>query len=163
MMWYEHPVNEAREARGQVAINGLWLHGGAPAWTPRWNDPAPSRIVARAPWLGMLAQRSGIAHSDTGIDPATVKDGDIVVLEDLDAPGRTQGWGDWMEALRRLERDWLAPLASSLANGHLSAIRLVLTDRQRIVTLHIGRRPALLRWLPRPKKDWKHWWLPPEY
>jgi hypothetical protein len=162
MIWYEHPVNEAREARGQVAVNGLWLHGGAPAWAPRWNDPVPSRIVADAPWLGMLARRSDMAYSSTTTDPATVKDGDVVVLEDLDAPSRTQGWGDWMEALRRLERNWLAPLAKSLANGHLSAIRLVLTDRQRIVTLHIGRRPALLRWLPRPKKDWKHWWLPPE-
>ncbi|MFQ6707899.1 putative sulfate exporter family transporter, partial [Bordetella pertussis] len=29
MVWYEHPVNEARAARGAAPINALWLYGGA--------------------------------------------------------------------------------------------------------------------------------------
>ncbi|MCY0387866.1 regulator [Robbsia sp. Bb-Pol-6] len=27
MAWHEHPVNEARERRGQLAVNTVWLHG----------------------------------------------------------------------------------------------------------------------------------------
>ncbi|MCD0502221.1 hypothetical protein LPZ50_04265, partial [Bordetella petrii] len=36
MAWYEHPVNEARSARGVAPVNALWLYGGASAW------PAPA-------------------------------------------------------------------------------------------------------------------------
>lgn len=32
MAWYEHPVNEARAARGVAPVNGLWLYGGASPW-----------------------------------------------------------------------------------------------------------------------------------
>lgn len=29
MLWYEHPVNQARAAQGLAPINSLWLYGGA--------------------------------------------------------------------------------------------------------------------------------------
>lgn len=34
MTWHEHPVNEARSARGQAPINGVWLYGGGLGWQP---------------------------------------------------------------------------------------------------------------------------------
>ena len=34
MTWHEHPVNEARSARGQAPINGVWLYGGGMGWQP---------------------------------------------------------------------------------------------------------------------------------
>lgn len=34
MVWHDHPVNIARESRGQLPINGLWLYGGARPWQP---------------------------------------------------------------------------------------------------------------------------------
>jgi len=63
MVWHEHPVNAARNARGQPVANGLWLYGGAQPWTlPKL---APIRIcdelVAHAAagdwanWLEALA------------------------------------------------------------------------------------------------------------
>ncbi len=33
MTWHAHPVNEAREARGDATVNSVWLHGGG-AWKP---------------------------------------------------------------------------------------------------------------------------------
>lgn len=36
MIWFDHPVNHAREARGLRPVNSLWLYGGA----------APSRLSA---------------------------------------------------------------------------------------------------------------------
>lgn len=36
MIWFDHPVNQAREARGLRPVNSLWLYGGA----------APSRLAA---------------------------------------------------------------------------------------------------------------------
>jgi hypothetical protein len=34
MTWHEHPINEARLARGQAPINGVWLYGGGLGWQP---------------------------------------------------------------------------------------------------------------------------------
>ena len=36
MLLHDHPVNEAREARGEAAINGVWLWG-AGRLAPRWE------------------------------------------------------------------------------------------------------------------------------
>ncbi|GAA4335263.1 hypothetical protein GCM10023144_28340 [Pigmentiphaga soli] len=180
MTWHEHPVNLDREARGEVAVNGLWLHGGAPAWTPRWQ-PAPARLVGGPPWLRALAGRAGLPWSPAGAsavdvsaasvppvhDPAAHvpacawEPGTIAALPDLDVPCRDAAWAEWLDALRRLQRDCFAPLARRQAAGELAAIELVLPAAQRIVTARIDRRPALLRWLPAPRHDWKTWWLRP--
>lgn len=63
MVWYEHPVNEARAARGAAPINALWLYGGAAPWPPRTPAPArvcdelaaPQRAGDWAAWLDALA------------------------------------------------------------------------------------------------------------
>jgi hypothetical protein len=39
MTWHEHPVNEARSARGQAPINGVWLYGGGMGWQPASHSP----------------------------------------------------------------------------------------------------------------------------
>jgi hypothetical protein len=39
MLWHTHPINEAREAKGQPRINALWLWGGAsPEQSPAKHD-----------------------------------------------------------------------------------------------------------------------------
>ncbi|ARP86332.1 hypothetical protein [Bordetella genomosp. 9] len=46
MVWHEHPVNEARVARNQLPVNGVWLYGGAESWTrPAAAVPQP-QVVA---------------------------------------------------------------------------------------------------------------------
>jgi hypothetical protein len=64
MAWHEHPVNEARSARGVAPANGLWLYGGATSWpAPARVEPAevfdaldaPQRAGDWAAWLDALA------------------------------------------------------------------------------------------------------------
>src|SRR5690606_20775305 len=40
MAWHEHPVNDARAARGAPPVNALWLYGGARAWGAARLSPA---------------------------------------------------------------------------------------------------------------------------
>ncbi|HEY0293744.1 MAG TPA: hypothetical protein VGC69_00265 [Bordetella sp.] len=65
MAWYEHPVNEARAARGVAPVNALWLYGGATPWpAPKLARPAqvldallaPQREGDWAAWLDALAE-----------------------------------------------------------------------------------------------------------
>lgn len=48
MAWHEHPVNEARTARGAAPVNALWLYGGARPW------PAPAQAVPARVLDGLL-------------------------------------------------------------------------------------------------------------
>ena len=38
MAWHDHPVNEARAARGVAPVNALWLYGGAAPGASRRPD-----------------------------------------------------------------------------------------------------------------------------
>ncbi len=64
MAWHEHPVNEARAARGLPPVNALWLYGGGTPWMPAPAGPAqvlagldaPQRAGDWAAWLDALAE-----------------------------------------------------------------------------------------------------------
>ncbi|WP_144633562.1 hypothetical protein [Bordetella genomosp. 13] len=65
MAWYEHPVNEARGARGVAPVNGLWLYGGAAPWAMQPSAggvhviadlDAAHRAGDWAAWLDALAR-----------------------------------------------------------------------------------------------------------
>jgi len=66
MAWHEHPVNEARAARGAPPVNALWLYGGAAAWPAPASSAAPADIAGQleaphragdwAGWLDALAE-----------------------------------------------------------------------------------------------------------
>ena len=63
MAWHEHPVNDARAARGLPPVNALWLYGGGKPWTQSQPTPAqvysnldaPQRAGDWAAWLDALA------------------------------------------------------------------------------------------------------------
>ena len=60
MAWHEHAVNEARQLKGQLAINALWLHGGAaPAipLPPTINFDCIIDTQHRAPLLAAVLQQ----------------------------------------------------------------------------------------------------------
>ncbi|CAB3704918.1 hypothetical protein LMG3458_02871 [Achromobacter deleyi] len=65
MAWHEHPVNDARAARGLPPVNALWLYGGGTPWPQRPAAPsahvltaldAPQRAGDWAAWLDALAE-----------------------------------------------------------------------------------------------------------
>ncbi|MEN9888915.1 MAG: hypothetical protein RL559_952 [Pseudomonadota bacterium] len=79
MLLYHHPVNEAREARGQATVNAFWVHGA-----------------------GALSS----AHTTHTGDP-------VRCLHLLSAPARQGDLAAWQAAWTALDREVLAPLASS--------------------------------------------------
>jgi hypothetical protein len=129
MLLHAHPVNDAREARGELPVNAVWLWGGArlqpPARTPfrrvRSADPLPAGLaVAGGGSVFPLPDDAGRwlrAASDAGVE--------LVVLDQLRAPAGYGDYATWVERLGALERDWFAPL--------LDALR---AERVGMVTLH---------------------------
>src|SRR5262249_30087902 len=121
MAWFEHPVNEAREARGLPAVNSIWLHAQGVAQPVR--SPF-ARVLSEAAATRGLAISAGAA---TGAPPASFgelqaqrgtmsgngsNDGEGVTLVELDpfsAPYIEQDWTRWNSAFAALQTDWFEP------------------------------------------------------
>ena len=57
MLFFEHPVNQAREATGRPAINSLWLWGGGRL--PETPATGPGRVWTDRPLIAGLARFAG--------------------------------------------------------------------------------------------------------
>jgi hypothetical protein len=132
MTLYGHPVNTAREVRGDPVINSLWLWGAgklpAAARAP-WDSVSAADPVA----LG-LARLAAVRHRGPGngakqwLDRAPEDGRHLVVLDSL----RTaRALGDMQAHARRLqglEDDWFAPLLAALKSGRVGMITLHAPD-----------------------------------
>ena len=126
MLLHEHPVNEAREVRGELPINAVWLWGGgrfaAPPVRPfrrvRSGDPLAAGLAlgSGAAVLPMPddAERWLRASSNEGVE--------LLVLDGLRASASYGEIERWREQLAVLERDWFAPLAEALARGRIGML-----------------------------------------
>ncbi len=124
MLLFEHPVNEAREARGELAVNSLWPwgQGSLPVTRIRpWE-----RILSNNPLAAGLATLGNLDHmilpSSADLWLSNIRSGDLVILEDLLV---TEKFGDeaaWNKEIKNIEDNWFAPLLASLKSNQLNCI-----------------------------------------
>ncbi|MDE1183931.1 regulator [Paraburkholderia sp.] len=154
MAWFEHPVNEAREARGLPAVNSIWFHGQGSAQPVR--SPFGRVLSEAAATLGLAIA----ARTDTGAPPATfaaysLESGvaetasalpTLIELETFSTPYIEQDWGRWNDAFAALERNWFAPALAALQNGKLDELALTLCGDTGSVTLNVTRADLRKFW-----------------
>lgn len=131
MLFHDHPVNRAREARGQPPVNSLWLWGGgrppaakASDWQRVWCDD----IVVKA-----LARLNGIRCEEPPTDARTWLQAatggrHLLCLDGLRAPVAYGDLESWLAEAERLERDWFVPLRQALRGRHLRELALYPDD-----------------------------------
>ncbi|MFP3563202.1 regulator [Paraburkholderia sp. SIMBA_030] len=155
MAWFEHPVNEAREARGLPAVNSIWFHaqGAAqPVTSPFarvFSDAAATRGLALTAGVetgappasfGALPAASGgtstkaNAHASGSANGAT-----LVELDPFSAPYIEQDWARWNDAFAALQTDWFEPALEALQAGQLGELGLTLCGDTGSVTLSVTR------------------------
>lgn len=137
MIWHSHPVNQAREQRGEEPVNGVWLHGGG-VWEPLPTPPF-SAVRSDAPELRGAALAAGLNSGSADAPPA---DNALVVRTDPFDSLRGGDWRDWLAALARVDA-WLAPLASA-------TIDLVLAGRDSVRTRRSTPWDRFKRWRALP-------------
>jgi hypothetical protein len=157
-MWlHEHPVNRARQARGTLSANALWIWGGgAPMITNRRSAMPNAADTARA-WandvfvdglaqlqgytLAPLPERWPQARSAERAPPA-----DLLAVCELGAePGE--------RALQALESNWIAPALEHWSRGPWRSATL--WAGARAVTLTRSPLRSLWRGLRRTRPWWE--------
>lgn len=132
MAWHEHPVNQAREARGAAVINACWIWGGAPAR----NAAMPALAVCGGTdWMQALA---GTGAAATGAEQLLAAPRPLLVA-DLIAPAQAGEWSVWLERMHEIERIWLSPLLHALRSGQIDQLSLLLSDRERTLQIDCTR------------------------
>jgi hypothetical protein len=115
MLFHAHPVNEAREARGEPAVNSVWLWG-AGRLASRAESPWQS-VTSEDPLALGFARSSGVAARALPAAAAqwlSSDEGRHLVILDAANPA--------------LERDWFAPLAAALRSGRIGMLTLHVPD-----------------------------------
>jgi hypothetical protein len=148
MAWFEHPINEAREARGLPAINSLWLHAQGARQAVRspfarvFSNAAATRGLALAAGVAASAPPSSYERLPAAANPAAAGlagGGTLVELEAFATPFIAQDWPGWSHALTELEQAWFAPALAALEGGDIGSLVLTLCGDTASVTLAAGR------------------------
>jgi len=116
MLLHNHPVNEAREARGEPVLNSVWLWGSGRL--PSGAHCKWQTVASTDPFALGLARLAGAsprplpANAQAWLAQAPEEGRHLVTLDPTEA----------------LERDWFAPLAAALRSGRMGMLSLHLPD-----------------------------------
>lgn len=132
MLWYAHPVNEARLEAGLPPVNALWLSGaniGAKNATTTPPAEVPQQLFRLANEAAPLSAQSLLCTPHASKDLQT----GVLFVDQLSAAGLAGDWGTWLAQLHSLEENCFAPLLQQLRSGQTQALHLLLTDSAQIV------------------------------
>lgn len=155
MLLHNHAVNAAREARGEPAINSLWLWGGGrppAAASGHWHS-----VTAAEPLALGLARLAGAraaalpASADAWLERSPEDGRHLIVLDGLRAPLALAETAQYREALAVLERDWFAPLVSALRAARIGMLTVHVPDGAECMTYE-AIRGDLRRFWRRPRR-----------
>ena len=135
MVLHEHPLNEAREARGELAINSVWFWGGgimpkslASPFIHVWTNEVLASSLAAA-----CGTEQTLLPADADAWQAAAQPGNHLITLGV-LLGKAQ-YGDaygWRESIKEVERRWFDPLWRMLKQGRLSQLRLIALDESSV-------------------------------
>ncbi len=119
MLLHEHPVNVRRQARGEPAVNSIWLWGVGGVGTVQARTQG--MLCTDDDWLtGLWCLHGGRVHSiDRWPDALDAAPGGVRV-----ALAQHAAAGGAVELLRRFESTILAPARAALVSGRIDRIRV---------------------------------------
>ena len=131
MLLHAHPVNEAREARGEPAVNSLWLWGAgrAPKVAPTWHS-----VLADDPVALGLARLGGARHAalpaaaGAWLERSPEEGRHLVVLDTLRAPAALDDFSSFEKHLNLLETAWFAPILAALRSQRIGMLTVHVPD-----------------------------------
>jgi len=160
MLLHEHPVNEAREARGEPAINSVWFWGAGQAPSrlqERWRTVSADGPLAQG--LARLAAtraRPLAVSADSWLEDALEDGHHLIVLDGLRVPHALQDEERYLAGVQALEARWLAPLLDALRTQRIGMLTLQVPDASEALSVETVRADLRRFWRrPRALAPWK--------
>ena len=150
MRMHEHPVNEAREARGEPPINSVWLWGAGNL--PLTAGSGVQSVTSDDPLACGYAQVSGLRHrplpGNAGIwlDHLPEDGRQLVVLDTLRMPFALGDFEAWRLRIVELEERWFAPLVAALKSGRIGMVSIVVPDGSELRSFESTRHDLRRFW-----------------
>jgi len=160
MLLHAHPVNAAREARGELAVNSVWFWGAGPL--PPRADGRWRTVSADEPLALGLARLGGarglpLAASADGWLARTPEDGrHLIVLDVLRVPHALRDVEPYLAGVQALEARWFAPLLDALRTQRIGMLTLHAPDAAEALSIETVRADLRRFWRrPRALAPWK--------
>jgi hypothetical protein len=157
MLLHDHPVNAAREARGALVINSVWIWGGGTM--PLAPGRHFSRVFSTNALAAAVATRAGVdalplpanAGSWQRANHDKADAHHLIVLEQLASAAQYGDADAWRERIAGLEKDWFAPLVAALGKNGLDRVVVATLDASAANRYECGPRVRWAAWRrPRP-------------
>ncbi len=152
MLLHEHPLNQAREERGEPAVNSVWFWGGgvmpkliSSPYTHVWSNDVFPRALALACGMDYAELPDSVGTWQQSIASGR----HLVFLNSLH--GKTQ-YGDaygWRESLKEMEENWFSPLLEALKKGEIEQIVVTTTDKGRARSFSVTKSNLWKFWCVR--------------
>jgi hypothetical protein len=146
MVLHAHPLNEAREMRGELPVNSVWLWGEGTLSRPPRADY--QHVVANSDLARMFALAAQISF--TAWPPQwgglQSEGSELLVWEGLRTAVQRGDLSEWRKALQNLEAGYAAPLWQALQSGSLQAIEVTVPAGPNARHFKIGRSAAWKFW-----------------
>ena len=137
MLMFEHPVNQAREQRGELAANSVWLSGGGVL-----PQMAGSQAAERVCMLGDTPLIKGLNILRQMPSHGIPQNAQQLLSYDADSTWLAINKDSGLEN----EGAWFAPLLHALKQGRLMQLTLLFEQPGHLVKLQVS-----------PRDTWKFW------
>ncbi len=132
MFLHEHPLNKAREERGELAVNGIWLWGGGfmpklvrSSYTHVWsNDILPNALA-----LASNTDYSVLPENITKWQKTIVSGSHLIFINTLHEKFQCGDAHGWRDDLKGLEENWFSPLLKAFRDRNINQIVITTIDR----------------------------------
>lgn len=146
MLLHDHPVNRAREARGELVINSLWLWGGGreSAMKSSFEVSGGDSGLAR-----LLAETADVRQMDSlqAMLDAEYESG-LWVCEALSCAIQRGDSYAWREAVQQFEQECAKPVLKALQAGRLHHLAIEVLQPEGVRRFELTRSSAWKLWRP---------------
>ena len=124
MLWFEHPANAERAARGQTSINGFWPWAPGTASASARTDALYS--IDAPPWLAALSNQ---ADASIATLIGAKRDATLVCGQLIES-AMAGDWAAWLAHMAQLDASVFTPALAAVKSGAIT-LQLLLSDRTR--------------------------------
>lgn len=151
MLLFSHPLNAAREERGELPVNCLWLWGNGQADVR--SSCRYSGVVSDEESAGMFAAASGLPFAEwAGSWRADAGGGEqLLVWTGLRRAMQRKDLGAWRAALQEFEAGCLQPAWRALRSGELARLQIDVTGERGMRRIRLTRADTWALWR-RPRR-----------